>query len=85
MVIDIAIKSINTFKLKSEIHSLEKNNKRPSYLIMNENTYKALKKEYEGTTIVKTYGDWNSYTTLYGVPIAICQKLEFGEVDIIII
>ena len=54
---------------------------KPHYIIMNrESEY--LLKEKEGFQFSISYMD-TGYSSLYGVPIAICDKLETGVVDFV--
>jgi hypothetical protein len=73
---------INDEELEKQIFYYKKlNGIDPKYLIVNENTLKLLE------TITYSYlfsnKNENNYGTYWGIPIALCNKLKDGEVDII--
>lgn len=75
---------LDTTALDAAMQDFSRNNDRiPIYLIMNIETRDALIKEYEGMNVIRTYGDWHRYPVYKGIPIAICEKFDYGEVDII--
>lgn len=78
---------INFFKINKEelekqiIYYKEFHGIDPKYLIINENTLKLLE------TITYSYlfsnKNKNDYGTYWGIPIALCNKLKDGEVEIV--
>ena len=81
----VNIKSqLNITALNFAINNFVKNNngKQPNYLIMNKETRDNLIiTEYDFTNVTKTHG--HKYIVYCGFPLAICEKLDFGEVEII--
>ena len=65
-----------------EYHKQEARN--PLYIVMSEETKKALIVSLTPQLIVlDEINEFNEYAEYMGNPIAICNKLEFGEVEII--
>ena len=60
---------------------IEKIVENPKYIIMNSNTLYKMWKDMTPTE------SWNkkgvSYTIYHGIPVAICEKLEDGEIEIV--
>ena len=80
----VNIKRLDTTALNAAMQKfVQDNDEFPTYLIMNEETRHTLIIEYESMNVTKTYGDWHKYAIYKGTPIAICEKLDFGEVDIV--
>ena len=78
------IKIIETIVNLTELDCIIRYQRDAKYLIMNEKTFKILLKE----TISPEYRRTNDGTDYFygsykGIPIAICEKLEFGDIDII--
>ena len=82
--INIAEKRVNLDKLLSEIRATKCN-----YIIMNNETLSDLDEKVDDwftkietsnyVTVVKT----PTYASIWGIPIAICEKLKYGEVDLV--
>ena len=87
--LNIAERKINLDKLLSEIKTMKCN-----YIIMNKETLNDLDKKVDdmftkletsdyitiiGTRITMT----STYGSIWGIPIAICEQLEYGEVDLV--
>lgn len=53
-----------------------------SYLIMNNDTRYRLMSMFPGEYILKSNGGL-SYAEIYDVPIAICEKVKNGEIEVI--
>ena len=66
-------KQISYYK---QLHGID-----PEYLIINENTLKLLEAiTYSSLFLNKKENDYGTY---WGIPIAICNKLKDGEVEVI--
>ena len=77
--------TINFFKINKEklgeqiVYYRQFHGEDPKYLIINENTLKLLK----AITYSSLFLNENGYGTYWGIPIAICNKLKDGEVEIV--
>lgn len=85
--INIAERKINIDKLLSEIRTTKCN-----YIIMNKETLCDLddafddwltKIETSNYVTIKKVNIQKSYASIWGIPIAICEKLSHGEVEIV--
>lgn len=73
--------------IKSNVTALEQeilqyqfyNEKSPKYIIMNGKTKDYFKKMCCSLDIEKI----NYYSSYMGIPISICEKLQFGEADVV--
>lgn len=81
MKINITDNTINEEKLKKEIDNFDK---KPSYLIMNSKTaYELFKDSIYSVFFNNVLKGFNDFHCEYvDIPIALCDKLKFGEVDI---
>ena len=83
--INIAEKKVNLDKLLSGIRTMKCN-----YIIMNNETLNDLDEKVDDwftkietsnyVTVVETT---STYASIWGIPIAICEKLKYGEVDLV--
>ena len=79
--------TINFFKINKEeleeqiVYYRNFHGGEPKYLVINENTLKLL----ETITLFHLFPNKNEndYGTYWGIPIAICNKLKDGEVEIV--
>lgn len=78
MKININRKLDTNYLINSIINSKEKIN----YIIMNEDTLKDIKKDFSSIMPYTTTDEYY-YSTIHGISIAICNKLKYGEVDLI--
>lgn len=82
-MINIFEKQINYNFLKAKIK--EEQDKKTSrvidYLVMNSNTLHIMWNDYAPTEKWNNKG--SSYNTYCGIPIAICEKLQDGDIDIV--
>ena len=87
--INIAEKKVNLDKLVSEIRTMECN-----YIIMNNETLNDLDEKANDwftkletsnyvTVVKKQLIITPTYTSICGIPIAVCEKLKYGEVELI--
>ena len=82
MIVNIEKRSVNEDYLINAIKAEIACGNVINYLVMNATTFHVLVKAYElnnGCKIITK----NYYSTLLGYPIAICDKLGFGEVDFV--
>lgn len=70
---DIIDKSMNVYSYQNE-------GKKPQYIIINQNTLDKIKK-YDCNEPEFYFKE--NYPTYHGIPIAICNKLEDGDIDIV--
>ena len=90
--LNIAEKNVNLDKLLSEIRTTKCN-----YIIMNSETLNDLDEKTDDlftkletsnyVTIIKKQlmitPTYVSYASIWGIPIAVCEKLKYGEVDLV--
>lgn len=87
--INIAEKNVNLDKLLSEIRTMKCN-----YIIMNNETLNDLDEKADDwftkletsnyvTVVKKQLMITPTYASICGIPIAVCEKLKYGEVDLI--
>lgn len=87
--INIAEKRVNLDKLLSEIRATKCN-----YIIMNNETLSDLDEKVDDwftkletsnyvTVVKKQLIITPTYASIWGIPIAICEKLKYGEVDLV--
>ena len=83
MIIDYSTKTINKTKIKKSIdeYMIEHNGEKPHYIVMSNETLKLLKKDC--IYLESTYEAMQSYYTIFGVDIAICDRILLGCGDII--
>jgi hypothetical protein len=79
-VVDI-IEKINSDKIKEAIKNKKNAGYHVSYLVMSEETYAILRRSGEETKIINCGG---STWYFYGIPIAICNVVPAGEVEILV-
>ena len=87
--INIAEKNVNLDKLLSEIRTMKCN-----YIIMNNETLNDLDEKADDwftkletsnyiTVVKKQLMITPTYASIDGIPIAVCEKLKYGEVDLV--
>ena len=72
-----SIIEINFSNILNCISDMKKRNQLPQYRIMNPDTLKLMKEKYDVSYMP------NSYSTIFGVKIAICETLKYGEFEIV--
>ena len=75
---------INAEDIKTGIDTYARmnNGKNPNYLIVNEESMQLLKNTFY-YYLPKQYEEEKYFATLFGIPVAICDKLETGVVDFV--
>ena len=75
---------INFDKINNGIYSYQKEHmgEYPHYLVMNYKTFNEIR-YISYSRMVSAREDDNWYFEYHGIPIATCEKLEYGEVDIV--
>jgi hypothetical protein len=82
MKINILRTEIDLDRLRMEMAlKAEQTGQFPSYIIMNNETFLGIKNS--DLSIHRLFSTKPNYPSFYGCPIALCDKLKFGEVDII--
>ncbi len=84
MRVDIK-RSIDVSKLMAAIvdyTNMTNYRKDDSYLVMSSATRCALMTKCNDGHVSKEIGSEGTFDEFYGIPIAICNKLDFGEVDV---
>jgi hypothetical protein len=78
MSVDI-IEKINSDRLREGIKEMLDEGYQVSYLVMSEDTFALLKNNSE----TKITNCWNGACGFYGVPIALCNTVPAGKVELV--
>ena len=83
MIVDYSIKTINKTKIKESIdeYMIEHNGKKPHYIVMSSETLKLLKKDC--FYLETNYEASQTYYVIFGIDIAICDRVPLGCGDIL--
>lgn len=93
MKFDCAIYKLDVDKIMKEVERCVEDSIRfdPKYVIMNERTFDELWDEVckkacqygNQFSFETTVSQCGRNSTIYGLPIALCEKLEFGEIEVV--
>lgn len=85
MRVECLSKKVDTNKIAKAIDdfkSQHRNLENPSYIVMNRQTKAELWNSF-GYSDISHWRDVEQYEILFGIPIATCENLGYGEVEII--
>jgi hypothetical protein len=75
--------NINEINRGIDFFRAEHDGKYPSYLVMNHATYNMMKYMIDHTIDFNNLTNNTSYSSWHGVPLAICERLDLGEVEFV--
>lgn len=85
MRVECLSKKVDTDKIAKAIDdfkSQHRNLENPSYIVMNRQTKAELWNRF-GYSDISYWRDVEQYEILFGIPIATCENLGYGEVEVI--
>ena len=76
--------NINEINKGIDFYRANHNGEYPNYLVMNTKTYCIMKSTIEHTIDISNILSETTYSpSWHGVPLAICERLDIGEVDFV--